>query len=47
MEDDSSEFDSSINEIISQAEEMIFQRLPSLPCFRSSATGNLVVGTPD
>ena len=47
MEDDSSEFDSSINEIISQAEEMIFQRLPSLPCFRSSATGTLVVGTAD
>tara|TARA_R100001510_G_C7653712_1_gene212083 strand:+ start:1046 stop:1669 length:624 start_codon:yes stop_codon:yes gene_type:complete len=47
MEDDSTEFDSSINTIIAQAEEMIFQRLPSLPCFRSTATGTLVVGTSD
>ena len=47
MEDDSTEFDSSINTIITQAEEMIFQRLPSLPCFRSTATGTLVVGTSD
>ena len=47
MEDDSTEFDSSINTIIAQAEEMIFQRLPSLPCFRSTATGSLVIGTAD
>jgi hypothetical protein len=47
MEDDSSELDASINEIIIQAEAMIFQRLPSLPCFRASATGTLVVGTSD
>ena len=47
MEDDSTELDASINEIIKQAEEMIFQRLPSLPCFRTSASGTLVVGTSD
>ena len=47
MEDDSTEFDSSIDTIISQAEEMIFQRLPSLPCFRKTTTGSLVVGTSD
>jgi len=47
MEDDSTELDSSINEIINQAEEMIFQRLPSLPCFRNITTGTLVVGTFD
>ena len=45
LEDDSTEFSASIDEIIGQAEELIFQRLPSLPCFRASATGNLVVGT--
>ena len=47
LEDDSTEFAASIDEIIVQAEEMVFQRLPNLPCFRSSATGNLVVGTSD
>jgi hypothetical protein len=45
MEDDSTELSNSINDIIAQAEEMIFQRLPSLPCFRQVATGNLVIGT--
>ena len=45
LEDDSTEFSDSIDQIISQAEEMIFQRLPSLPCFRGSASGTLVVGT--
>tara|TARA_R100001369_G_scaffold35491_2_gene60763 strand:+ start:1458 stop:2084 length:627 start_codon:yes stop_codon:yes gene_type:complete len=45
LEDDSTELSNSIDQIISQAEEMIFQRLPSLPCFRGSATGNLVIGT--
>lgn len=47
MEDDSTELTASIDEIIGQAEDMIFQRLPSLPCFRASATGTLVVGTSD
>ena len=45
LEDDSTELSNSINDIIAQAEEMIFQRLPSLPCFRQNATGNFVVGT--
>jgi hypothetical protein len=45
LEDDSTEFDTSIDQIIDQAESMIFQRLPNLPCYRSTATGNLVVGT--
>ena len=47
MEDDSSELTASVGEIILQAESMIFQRLPSLPCFRGETTGNLVVGTFD
>ena len=46
-EDDSTEFSDEINNIILQTEEMIFQRLPSLPCFRQSATGNLSIGTAD
>tara|TARA_S200002703_G_C3791398_1_gene244225 strand:- start:197 stop:820 length:624 start_codon:yes stop_codon:yes gene_type:complete len=45
MEDDSTEFSNSIDQIIAQAEEMIFQRLPSLPCYRSSVTGNMAIGT--
>ena len=45
LEDDSTEFDTSIDQIIGQAESMIFQRLPNLPCYRSIATGKLVVGT--
>jgi hypothetical protein len=45
LEDDSTELTASIDEIISQAEAMVFQRLPNLPCFRGSTTGNLVVGT--
>ena len=45
LEDDSTEFSDSIDEIIGQAETMIFQRLPNLLCFRASATGSLVVGT--
>ena len=45
VEDDGTEFSNSIDSIIDQAEEMIFQRLPNLPCFRASATGNLVIGT--
>lgn len=47
MEDDSTELDTSVNEIIAQAEAMIFQRLPSLPCFRTTTTGNFVIGTFD
>ena len=47
LEDDSTEFSNSINAIILQAEAMIFQRLPSLPCFRQITTGTLVVGTFD
>jgi hypothetical protein len=34
MEDDSTEFQNSIPDIITQAEAMIFARLPSLPCYR-------------
>jgi len=45
LEDDSTELTASIDEIITQAEAMVFQRLPNLPCFRGSNTGNLVVGT--
>ena len=47
LEDDSTEFAASIDEIISQAEDMIPQRLPNLPCYRALATGTLVVGTTD
>ena len=45
LEDDSTEFSDSIDAIIDQAEEMIFQRLPNLPSFRQSATGTLADGT--
>ena len=46
LEDDSTEFVASIDTIIAQAEEMVFQRLPNMPCFRStSAAANLVQGT--
>jgi hypothetical protein len=34
LEDDSTELTNSIDQIIDQAETMIFQRLPNLPCFR-------------
>ena len=47
IEDDSDELSSSLDAIIGQAEEMIFQRLPSLPCFRKSTSGTLSVGTAD
>ena len=40
MEDDSTELDSSLDTIINQAEDMIFSRLPSLPCYRKTSTGN-------
>ena len=45
IEDDGTEFETSIPTIITQAENLIFQRLPSLPCFRNITTGTLVVGT--
>ena len=47
VEDDSTELSNSIDQIISQAEEMVFQRLPSLPCFRQTRTNNFVVGEAD
>jgi len=45
LEDDSSELQASIDQIIEQAEVMIFQRLPNLPCFRKTVTANMVAGT--
>jgi hypothetical protein len=45
VEDDSTELTDSIDTIISQAEDMIYQRLPNLPAYRGSASGTLVVGT--
>jgi hypothetical protein len=45
LEDDSTELSNSLDTIISQAEDMIFQRLPNLPAFRQSSTGTLVDGT--
>lgn len=47
LEDDSAELSASIDQIIAQAEEMIFQRLPNLPCFRKTTSANLVQGTAD
>ena len=45
IEDDSTELETSIPEIIKQAESMIFSRLPNLPCYRQTKTGNFVIGT--
>ena len=45
LEDNSAELTTSIDQIIAQAEEMIFQRLPNLPCFRSNTSAALVQGT--
>ena len=45
IEDDSTELDTSIPEIIKQAESMIFARLPNLPCYRQTSTGNFSIGT--
>ena len=47
LEDDSAELQSSIDQIIEQAETMIFQRLPNLPCYRKITTGSMVAGTAD
>ena len=45
LEDDSTELSNSIPTIITQAESLIFQRLPNLPCFRKVTTGTFSVGT--
>tara|TARA_R110000787_G_scaffold45457_2_gene110866 strand:+ start:212 stop:835 length:624 start_codon:yes stop_codon:yes gene_type:complete len=45
LEDDSTEFVGSIDAIIVQVEEMIFQRAPNLPCYRGTTAGNTVAGT--
>ena len=45
LEADSTELSNSLDDIISQAEDMIFQRLPNLPVFRQSSTGTLSNGT--
>ena len=45
LEDDSTELSNSIPTIITQAENLIFQRLPNLPCFRNTTSGTLSVGT--
>ena len=48
LEDDSAELVASIDTIIGQAEDMIFQRLPNLPCFRqTSSAADLVKGQSD
>tara|TARA_R100000781_G_scaffold98516_1_gene62176 strand:- start:1162 stop:1785 length:624 start_codon:yes stop_codon:yes gene_type:complete len=47
LEDDSTELSNSIDQIINQAEKLVFQRLPNLPCYRKITTGTLVVGTAD
>lgn len=47
LEDDSTELQSSIDQIIEQAETMIFQRMPNLPCFRKTTTGSMIAGTSD
>ena len=47
LEDDSTELSASIDQIIAQAEDMIFQRLPNLPCFRLTTSANMVAGTFD
>ena len=47
LEDDSTELQASIDQIIEQAEVMIFQRMPNLPCFRKTTTGSMTAGTSD
>ena len=47
LDDDSTELTASIDQIIGQAEDMIFQRLPNLPCFRLTTSANMVAGTFD
>ena len=43
LEDDSTELSTSIPTIITQAENLVFQRLPSLPCFRNVTTGTPIM----
>ena len=45
VEDDSTEFAASIDAIIAQVEEIIFQRAPNLPCYRKAVASNTVQGT--
>ena len=45
LEDNGTELSTSLPEIITQAENMIFSRLPNLPCYRKELTGNFVIGT--
>ena len=45
LEDDGAELSASIPEIITQAENIIFSRLPNLPCYRKQTTGNFLIGT--
>ena len=47
IENDGSEFVATIDDIIAQAEAMVFQRLPNLPCFRNTFTGTLITNTSD
>jgi hypothetical protein len=47
LEDDSTELTASVDQIIGQAEDMIFQRLPNLPCFRLTTSASMVAGTFD
>lgn len=47
LEDDSTELSNSIDVIITQAEKLVFQRLPNLPCYRQTTTGTLSIGTAD
>ena len=47
MEDDSTEFSDSIPVIITQAERLIFQRAPNLPCYRQTTSTTLTAGTAD
>jgi len=45
LEDNGTELSTSLPEIITQAENMIFARLPNLPCYRKQKTGNFIIGT--
>ena len=47
LENDSEELVNQLDVIIAQAEEMVFQRLPNLPCFRDTFEGTLIVGQAD
>tara|TARA_Y100000361_G_scaffold39407_1_gene33693 strand:+ start:314 stop:979 length:666 start_codon:yes stop_codon:yes gene_type:complete len=47
LENDGADLVFSLDDIISQAEEMVFQRMPNLPCFRHVQTGTLISGTSD